>query len=64
VASTFGELKIPESDTKPLRDAAQIGHLIDEARNKKLEIERAVISTSSSTEKKPPGKRSRGARKA
>jgi hypothetical protein len=59
----FGELRIPEIDTKPLRDAAQIGLLIGEAREKRLALEKSLASSPSSTEQKPPAKRSRGARK-
>jgi hypothetical protein len=61
--SGFGALNIPESDTKPLRDAAQIGNLISEAREKRLALEKSVTSNPSSTEKKRPSKRSRGAAK-
>jgi hypothetical protein len=59
--NAFGELKIPESETKPQRDAAEIEHLIAEAREKKRAAQEALTSTPSSTEKKPPAKRSRGA---
>jgi hypothetical protein len=58
--SAFGELKIPESDTRPLRDASQIEKLITAARER-MAVLRDEPITSSSTEKKRPSRRSRGA---
>ena|ERR1700732_3755191 len=57
----FGELKVPDSDIRPLRDASQIGQLIQETRNKAQAARE--MSIPSSTGKKPPAKRSRGAGK-
>jgi hypothetical protein len=61
--NTFGELKIADSDTKPLRNAAQMQGLIEEARGKRVALMESLVSIPSSSEKKPPAKRSRGARK-
>jgi hypothetical protein len=59
--ASFGELTIPDSDIRPLRDAEQMAQLIKENRDKTAAAREALIS--SSTEKKPPGKRSRAVRK-
>jgi hypothetical protein len=59
----YGELNIADADTAPLRDASQIEVMMREGREKSRSLRRAMISPSS-TEKKPPAQRSRGARKA
>jgi hypothetical protein len=58
---SFGALTIPESDIQPAFSASQIQERIQIGRDAKKEAVKAMVS---STEKKPPAKRSRGARKA
>jgi len=55
----FGDLKIPDTDTRPTRDAAQIEELIKVARSGGTVLP-APKAESSSTEKKLPSRRSRG----
>jgi hypothetical protein len=64
--SAYGQLTIPESVTRPLRSAAQIVAKIAEGQKKieDLRLKIAEDDATSSTEKKPPSKRSRGAGKA
>jgi hypothetical protein len=62
--AVFGELKIPDSDTAPVRDASQIETLVREGKEKAAAAMKAMVAASSPTEKQPPAKRSRGARKA
>jgi hypothetical protein len=63
--NTFGELKIPDSDISPSRDAAQIEQLIRATRDKKAGgVPQEGVSTSSSTEKKRLSKRSRSSGRA
>jgi hypothetical protein len=56
--SVFGKLSIPDEDTRPSRDAAQIEETV---RSRRKEFHEARAITISSTEKKPPAKRSRDA---
>ena len=55
--SVFGAINTPDADLSPLRDAAQLEQIIREARDKNREGR----GPTSSTEKKPPAKRSRAA---
>jgi F420-0:gamma-glutamyl ligase len=63
--SAYGQLTISESMTRPLRNAAQIVAKIAEGQKRvdELRLKIAEDDATSSTEKKPPSKRSRGARK-
>jgi Protein of unknown function (DUF3467) len=58
---SFGTLTIPDADIQPTFDASQIEKNIQAGREAKKEAIKAMVS---STEKKPPSKRSRGAVKA
>ena len=62
--NSVGELRIPQADVAPARDAAQIGALIQAVREKRAEERGADITTPSSNEPKPPTRRSRAAAKA
>lgn len=66
--SVFGELAIPEADTRPTKDAAQIEQLVRTTRAAAQAAQASAVNPSSpspsSNEKKPPSKRSRGAGKA
>lgn len=57
----FGELKIPESDLQPSHNADQLEKMLQDAREKGAAARSAMVS--SPTEKEPPAKRSRAARK-
>jgi hypothetical protein len=57
--SVFGSLSIPDADTKPLMDAAQIEKTIKDARLRARP--QSEPTDSSSTVKKQPSRRSRGA---
>ena len=57
---TFGALTIPDADIQPTFSASQIEEKIQIGREAKKEAMKAMAS---STETKPPSKRSRGARK-
>lgn len=61
--NAFGKLNIPDSDITPSRDAAQIERMIQKVRDERAGIaqEGGDSTTSSSTGKKRPSKRSRGA---
>jgi hypothetical protein len=50
----------PGSDVQPVFDASEIEKRIQAARDEKMELKKAMAS---STEKKPPSKRSRAAAK-
>jgi hypothetical protein len=61
--SVFGALQVPEGDIAPMHTAEQLQKRMLENRDRvKAQIEAAAKSSSapSSTEKKPPSKRSRG----
>ena len=56
--NSFGALSISEEDTKPMRTASEIEEVVK--KNRELVARATAKSDPSSTEKKPPSKRSRG----
>jgi hypothetical protein len=58
--SVYGELKIPEEDTRPQKSAAEIEAVMKGAKKRREEARRAATA-SSPTEKTHPSRRSRGA---
>jgi hypothetical protein len=60
----FGTLTIPDSETKPMTEAAEIEKMILETQRKQEEHRQSIRDASSSSNEKPrPSRRSRAARK-